>query len=468
MELLAPTEPTDGQRRAGALTRSATTMREDLLPIMDQLELAVAAQDPQLTASLLHDLKDVWLAAGEEFCQRFDKLEKSIIHVLSLGLSADQFANLVGFAYRIFTWDVWETFEESNDHLTDPWLWQVSQRIGLPSPYSNPQLHARLAKFGGSELSDELIASIESLANKEAEEGASLTNHQQIMRNFRYIQWLPEDHNLSDMIYLLTAREDLSATSACARYLHDLPWGTDRRATMALIGGMSLARAAENFPLLVEALEIHQRPIELRMALWRGVAQLDPNRAVLGVVTDLRHVSGDEEATPAIETLHGLLFELGEKQIPLDRPAIVCAVEQIDTGRWSRGMRGALAYVLRTELPEADIRRVSGVFDRGVFQLAEVWETIRLDHMGCFIPLLLMIGTGLLGHWLLNATMGPADPKGGAFSRMLFLGWIFWSVANVRTHFSRSMSIQGSALACVIYFTLLLGALVAGIAARWS
>lgn len=443
-------------------------MREDLLPIMDQLELAVTAQNPLETASLLEKLKDVWLEAGEEFCQRFDKLEKSIIHVLSLGLSADQFADLVGYAYRLFAWDVWETFEESNDHLTDPWLWQVSQRIGLPSPYSNPRLHARLAKFGGRELSEELIATIDQLASKEAEEGASLTHHQQIMRNFHYIQWLPEDHNLSDLIYLLTAREDPSAASACARYLRDLPWGTDRRATMALIGGMSLARAAENFPLLIEALEIHQRPIELRMALWQGVAQQDPNRGVLGIVADLQQVSGDEEATPAIEAFHGLLFELAEKQIPLDRPAIVNAVEQIDPRRWSRGMRGALAYVLRTQLPEADIQRVSGVFDRLVFKLAEVWETIRLDHMGCLIPLLLMIGTGLLGHWLLNVAMGPADPKGGAFSRMLFLGWIFWSVANVRTHFSRPMSIQGSALACVIYFTLLLGSLVAAIAARWN
>ncbi|PQO36615.1 hypothetical protein [Blastopirellula marina] len=443
-------------------------MREDMLPILDQLELAVAAQNPQQTAALLTKLKDVWLDAGEEFCQRFDKLEKSIIHVLSLGLSADQLADLVGFAYRLFAWDVWETFEGSNDHLTDPWLWRLSQRIGLPSPYSNPQVHARLAKFGGPELSDELIATIESLARREAEEGASLTNHQQLVRNFRYIQWLPEDHNLSDLIYLLTAREDPSATSACARYLCDLPWGTDRRATMALIGGMSLARAAENFPLLIEALEIHQRPIELRMALWRGVAQQDPNRAVLGVVADLQQVSGDEEASPAIEAFHGLLFELAEKQIPLDRPAIASAVEQIDPRRWSRGMRGALAYVLRTELPEADRRRVSGAFDRLVFQLAEVWETIRLDHMGCLIPLLGMLGIGLLGHWILNATMGPADLKGEKFSRILFMGWIFWSVANVRTHFSRPMSIQGSALACVIYFTLLLGSLIVAIAARWN
>jgi hypothetical protein len=137
----------------------------------------------------------------------------------------------------------------------------------------------------------------------------------------------------------------------------------------------------------------------------------------------------------------------------------------VDTTDWSRVVRGYYGTMLNAQLPAADVNRVSKSLDRTAIAVARVWEAVRLDHMGCLPPLVLMISMGWLVGYGLNKLLG--EPSRTPWLPVaLFWTWIAWALVNVRTHFSGHETIASKVRTGLIYFGLLVASMVAAVLVR--
>ena len=186
---------------------------------------------------------------------------------------------------------------------------------------------------------------------------------------------------------------------------------------------------------------------------------------MLGTIGDLAAADSDPDRMTFIEYLSAYLSEEASRDVELDRPALAAAAERVDTGEWSWLLRGCYGSMLKTALPEARAGRVSNVLERSAIAVARAWEVVRLDHMGCLIPLAMMIAAGWVAGFGLSKLLGkPA--RAAWLPGALYWAWILWALLTVRTHFSGHETIGFKVRAGAIYFALLIGALLAAVLIR--
>lgn len=438
-------------------------MHEKLLPLIQELERAVQHRDVRSAATTLRQLNEATIYSGNEVYDRLRAVEDKLVMVLFEGLDRAEFGQLVSESNHLYAFRVWEALEEVAKQLPADAVWEIKDYLGLPSPDGCPKLYATLASADDRTISEQLIETIDRLATTEATDGVRLSAHERTMSAFRFIRWSPQDKGLGDCVRLLAARRDDGARAACRRYLMEFPWGADRQATWALLDGMRMTPEAENHSLLMAALRVHRQPAVLRTWLWAAVGEMNPGDGLLGVIGDLAEADNNADRITFIEHLG---FVLSQESLETYSAApVAAAAAAVDTTRWSPLTRGYYGAVLKTYLPLADATCVSGRLERGAIGVARTWELVRLDHMGCLIPLTLMIGTGWLVGYGLDKLLGRPT-FAASLPAALFWAWILWAVINVRTHFSGHETIRGKVLAGVVYFALLAGTLLAAVVLR--
>jgi len=205
--------------------------------------------------------------------------------------------------------------------------------------------------------------------------------------------------------------------------------------------------------------------LALRIGLWRALAGDDPVGALTGLLGDLERAEDDTGRLLIIQNLAATLSALGSGNGAVDLTPVAALAERVATGHWPRLLRGYYGAVLRAHLPTADARRVSRRWERGAMVLIDAWERVRLEHMGCLVPLMLMLVGGKLVNVGLDRLLG--EPAwAGWLPPVLFSAWIGWALVTVETHFSRPWSLAGKLGAGAVYFGLLLGALLTAVLVR--
>lgn len=440
-------------------------MHEELLPLIQKIERAVEIRNAQTAAAALRQLNEKTIYSGNEVYDRLQAVASKLAVVLFEGLESTEFGQLASDSNHLNAFQIWDALEEVAERVNAGALWEIRDYLGFPSPNGCPKLYAKLAAAGDETISKRLIETIDRLAAVEAADGNSQLAHERTMSAFRFVRWTPDDHGLGDCVRLLAARRDDRARVACRRYLLELPWGADRQATVMLLDGMSARPSAKNQVLFKKALAVHKQPAVLRMWLWEAIGKQSPEQSVLGLIEDLAEAQEDADRVAFIDCL-GVALSENASQGPLFNPKVVAAAaDSVNTNNWPRLTRGYYGTILKVFLPAADATRVSGRLDRGVIAVARAWEVVRLDHMGCFIPLALMIGMGWLVRYGLDKLLGkptqaPWLPVG------LFWAWIVWALITVRTHFSGYETLGGKVRTAIVYFALLLGALLTAVALR--
>ena len=444
-------------------------MHEELIPVIGKLEQAVADKNAQEIIAILDDLKGTFIYSGNEVYDRYKQIKPDLVVVLFETFEIAEFCERFIDGYRnnqIDGFDIYESLEARSVSVPFNTLWTMKDYFGYPSSVWTPKLYAVLSDEPDEKISTELIETIERLAVRESKEGTDYSEHQASMSAFRYIRWAPNDGGLSACVRLLGTRNDKVARDACKRYLFELPWGTDRGATPSLLDGLAERKTIENETLFKQALSIHQEPPILRQWIWRALFYVNPTDALLGAIDDFDRLKQSDDLVCMIDFIGYMLMNLRKTGKEFDVERIVFAAENVNTAKWSLVVRGYYGTMLRTVLPTADYRKVSGVCGRSFVSVARFGDIIQMDHMGCIVPLLLMIGTAVFFTVGLDFIMGKPNLKEGRGLAPLFWLWILWAIVNVRTHFSGQKSIVQKFVYVIIWFGLLISAIALSFAVR--
>ncbi len=441
-------------------------MHEELIPVIDKLEHAVAERDALEIIAVLSVLHETFIYSGNEVYDRFGKVKTKMIAVLFETVDITEFCQLFLNSNKIYPSDIWAALETIVDKVSFDALWTVKDYYGLPGSIWTPKLYALLSDEPNVEISKELIDAIERLAVHESQAGTKFSEHEARMSTFRYIRWLPSDGGLSDVVRLLGSRHDPVSLAACEKYLRKPPWGADRGATVSLLDGISKGKSAEHLALLRHTLSFHQEPLMLRMWIWRALFYIDPTEAVLGVMKDFDRYKKSDDLILLIEFLGNLLHNLRTEKKEFDEDRVIVAAENVNTSRWSFVASGYYGTMLRILLPKSDYRKKSGPSGRGFVAVSRIWDWIQIDHMGCAGPLLWMFGITFFFLWGLDFLLGRPSEGTIYIPSALFAAWIFWAIVNIQTHFSGQKTIVQKFFAVVIYFGTLISAIAASIIIR--
>ena len=240
-------------------------MHEDMIPVMDKLEQAVSERNAQEIISILTSLQEVSIYSNDEVYHRFEKIKSELILVLFDTLDIIELCQIFHESNKIHSFDIWESLESISDRVSFETLWVMKDYYGLPGLGITSKLYATLSDEPNVKISEELVDIIERLSVQEFHKGTDYSEHQERMSAFRFIRWAPDDTGLSDMVRLLGSRNDSVSHAACKKYLLELPWGIDRRATETLLDGMSRCNATKHLELFRLALSVHQEPLMLRL-----------------------------------------------------------------------------------------------------------------------------------------------------------------------------------------------------------
>ena len=444
-------------------------MHKELIPTIEKLEQAVVNKDAQEIIAILNKLKETFIYSGNEVYDRFYQIKHDLIAVLFESLELTEFCQLFvddSFNQKIYGSDLYKALEKRVEHISFKALWTMKDYFGFPSHFWCPKLFAILSDEPDKTISEELIETIERFATHESEKGTDYSEHQAAQSAFRFIRWAPDDGGLSKCVRLLGSRNDDIARDACKRYLTELPWGKDRGATTALLDGIAKRKTIENETLLKYALSVHQEPLILRQWIWRALFYINPTDALLGAIDDLSRLKKSEDLYLMVDFLGNLLGNLRQTKKDFDVERVVAAAESVNTTRWSFIVRGFYGTMLRNVLPMADYLKVSGKYGRGFVAVARFGNMIQIDHVGCLFPLLVMMGTAALFLFGLDFIMGRPKPEHAGHLFVLFCVWIGWAIINVRTHFSGQKTLVQQFIYVIIYFGLLISAIVMSFVCR--
>ncbi|MDR3197021.1 MAG: hypothetical protein LBU34_04040 [Planctomycetaceae bacterium] len=445
-------------------------MHEELIPVIDKLEQAVADRNAQEIIAILADLQKTFIYSGNEIYERFEKIKNEMITVLFETINITEIFQLFldKLNQKIYVSDIWTALETIADRVSFDALWTMKDYYGFPGSFLTPKLYSILSNEPNIKISEELIDNIERLANRESQEGTNYSEHQSRMSAFKYIRWNPDDGGLSDIVKLLGTRKDPVARAACKKYLLRLPWGTDRRATTSLLEGMSKQSDVEQQELFKLALSVHKEPIMLRLWIWRALFYTDPTETLLGVMNDFADYKKSEDLILLIDFLGNLFQYLQTEKKEFNEERVIAAAENVNTARWSFIVRGYYGIMLKTMLPKSNYRNKSSILGRGFVLIANIWDRIQLDHMGCVIPFLLMLGVVFFFLKGLDFLIGKAPKESPLYTLPAgFFGfWIAWAIVNMRTHFSGQKSLGQKFCAVLIYFGTLISAIVISILIR--
>ena len=202
----------------------------------------------------------------------------------------------------------------------------------------------------------------------------------------------------------------------------------------------------------------------LRLWIWKALFYADPTEAVLGVIDDFKRYQKSDDLITLIDFLATLLRYIKNENIAYDEESVITAVENIDNAQWSFVVRGYYGTMLRIMLPKSNYRKRSSFLGRRFVSVARIWNVIQLDHIGCFVPLLLMFGIAFFFTRGLDLIMQKPQGELVNLPALFFGAWFIWSMVNVRTHFSGyNKSIGQQFFAVLVYFGTLLSAIVASI-----
>lgn len=441
-------------------------MHEELILVTDRLEQAVAERNVDEIVDILTNLRETFIYSGNEVYDRFGAIKSEMLIVLFEKLEINEFCRFFLESNKIYSTDICLALETISERISFDMLWTMKDYYGLPGPFWTPKLYAILSNEPDTKISEELIAAIEHLSEHESQDGTDFSEHEARMSTFRYIRWAPSDGGLSELVKLLGSRKDEVAHAASEKYLMELPWGIDRGATVSLLDGLSLRKDEKCHELLNRALSIHQEPIMLRLWLWRALYYGHPTEAVLGVIDDFGMYKKSEDLILLIDFLGNLLQNIRSENKEFDEEQVTAAVENVNTDQWSFVVRGYYGTLLLALLPKADYRRKSGFIGRGFISVAQIWDRIQLDHMGCVVPLLLMIGVAVFFLWGLDLFFGKPSKDALRAPTVFFVIWIAWAIVNTQTHFSGQKTLVQKFLAVLIYFGSLLSAMVTSVLVR--
>jgi hypothetical protein len=442
-------------------------MHEELLPVIDKLEQAVVDRNAHEIITILTGLQETFIYSGNEVYDRFyKKIRNEMIIVLFETINITEFCQLFIDSNKIYSSNIWEALETIADRISFDTLWIMKDYYGFPSYPWTPKLYTILSNEPDIKISEELINNIERLANCESQAGTNYSEHQSRMSVFKYIRLNPNDGGLSDIVRLLGTRKDPVARAACKKYLLELPWGTDRMATTSLLEGMSKQCDFEQQELFKHALSVHKKPIMLRLWIWRALFYTNPTETLLGVMNDFTDYKKSEDLILLIDFLGNFFQYLQIEKKEFNEELIIDAAEKVNTARWSFIVRGYYGVMLKTMLPKSNYRNKSSVLDRSLIFIANIWDKIQLDHMGCAVPFLLMLGVMLFFLKGLDFLIGKAPENLSPLPFALFGAWIIWAIINVQTHFSGQKSLGQKFCAVLIYFGTLISAIVISVLIR--
>ncbi|MEX1042332.1 MAG: hypothetical protein WDZ51_16995 [Pirellulaceae bacterium] len=434
--------------------------------LISGLEAAVEARDAESAVPLLERLGELFLNSNTGYYHRYEDLKPELLLLLFEQLEPAKFGELLANSSDLYESDFWETLERVAEWYPPQSYWVLREWLGLPSHTSCPQVHKKLAEAEVPEITAGLIETIGELSAAESTRGIDFFRDEKLINgNFATIRWVPEYAGLSEFVYLLACRKDDQAQDAVARYLRTLPWGIDRQATHALLNGMAAKGSQRNRELLVDALEYHTKPTQLRIWLWNAIGAYDRQECILGVLRELESAVEPNDRIAWIDALYPMLFARHETpsgemtpQEQVDDRVIAAAAEQMDTTAWRAQARGYFGTVLSLTLPETDVSQVSSLSDRWLISLVRIWDIVRLDHLGCGIQLLLIAafawGLTIGLDWLLGPPIRLTW-----MPRLLFALWLLWGILTIRTDFTGIETLGSKMFFALGYLGLFLAAL---------
>jgi len=145
---------------------------------------------------------------------------------------------------------------------------------------------------------------------------------------------------------------------------------------------------------------------------------------------------------------------------PWHQEKVFHAVRNMKIHNWSFIDRGYFAQLIRAIIPGSE-NLVSRFGDRFALNMIKVFESVRLDHMGCMVTIPLLFGLGYLYLWLLNTWIRKPEGSYYLLDIATLLIFVLSMGGTSHTHFSgHETLIQKFRMACVAFTAFLLFVLI--------
>ncbi len=404
-------------------------------------------------ASILDDIKKLsdYTFSSEKLGDKNDGMKHEVVRFLFQQLALPEFITILDNDY-VAPHDIFDALESIADTLDAVGLLDLIEMLNwdFPGEYAAPHLLQSLIDSQDEAITMRLQGRIDEIAAAEKENGTPFSNHEKTISTFQHIQWMPDDSGLANTVSILSRRCDPTAIRLKQAYLSALPWGEDRAATASLLGGIADIACEENMHIIEKGLETHSSPSFLRVMLLDALSRHDINAAILTGLGDMQHLEGEE--IPAIYAgwLWEMAWEAEQQGLALDADLMSetssgttgNALDNIDTSRWSFLIRGSLGVFAGEFLPGQSPGTVSSVADRTFFRLVRRFNAWRLDHMGCMVSLLILLGLGYGLMWVMDLVL---QRPGGSLSLaddIALAAWVLVCGGTATTHFSGHETIK--------------------------
>ena len=100
-------------------------MHQDLVPLIGDLERAVAARDSRAAAVVLCRLNDVTIYSGNEVYDRLQAVKGNLVVVLFEGLEPAAFGQLLANDKHLLACETWEALEKVAERVSADALWAI-------------------------------------------------------------------------------------------------------------------------------------------------------------------------------------------------------------------------------------------------------------------------------------------------------------------------------------------------------
>lgn len=200
-------------------------------------------------------------------------------------------------------------------------------------------------------------------------------------------------------------------------------------------------------------------------ALERACQAQDAEATTLlleGLLVDLAAARDNATRLQILERLEAALRIPASENA--DRARLARLAEGMETQSWNWLIRGTHAAIIGKYLG-GEPGRVASILERAGLGLVRAWEQVRLDHMGCLLPIIMMTGGVQLLNLALDWLLGPAGELGWV-PMALFLGWLVFGILTVETHFTGHETLGYRFVVALGYFGLLSGGLLSAVLVR--
>jgi hypothetical protein len=403
----------------------------------------------------LQELKSIQIYSDSDSAQyeEYETLKPVIIGFLYENLPLEEFLAITEKEWLdIYSTEILEALDNYIDGMAVSDLIRICNKLGLPQEHYSEKLYYRVINDPDPVVTEWLMEWVQGCLSKVDEDAPPASRHMKTISTFRYIQWMPEDKDLSTAIHLIGQRKDESVKDYLKGLLLDLPWPQDHFATISLIGAFSPEGAGENEQILKEALNKYQEPSIFRIYLLKGVVKFDFEGALALGLRDLDQNIPEEFWEEYLNWTWDVLSECEENNIAYDKNRIENLLKQLDTTNWPTIKKGYLGMIVSHHLPGMDPDLVSSKFDRFRLRIIRSFMSFRIDHMGCAIILPILLLLAWLATKGLDIILSPSTP----FLQKIELGliglWILVIGGTSTTHFSGNETLKQKFNMAVIFW----------------